>query len=90
MGSQNVRTETGTRLACSGRAERGFNGDLVKIVRTYIAGVVSSNPVRVAINAPLVRKATGNYLINSTSLKNSKPFLYFLLSSKSSMQRRRF
>ena len=37
----------------------------------------------------LVRKATGNHLVNSTSpRKNSEPCLSFLLRSKSRMQRR--
>ena len=51
-------------------------------------GVVSCNPVRVTMKTPMARKATGNHLMKSTSLyKTGKTFLWFLLRSKSSMQR---
>ena len=52
-------------------------GILVKItscsvlnLRIHNTGVVSSNPAPATIKAPLVRKATGNHLMNSTSLEN--------------------
>ena len=35
-------------------------------------GVFSSNPTRATIKTPLVRNATGNHLIKSTSLENTK------------------
>ena len=55
-------------------------------VRIHITGVVSSNPISVTMKAPLVRKVTGNHLIESTSQeKNLEPYLWFLLHSKSSM-----
>ena len=56
-------------------------------MRTHNTGVVSSIPPCVTFKTPLVMKATGNHLMNSTSLeKNSEPCLWFLLRSKSSMQ----
>ena len=57
-------------------------------MQTHNTEVVSSFPPCVAFKTPLVRKATGNHLMNSTSLeKSSEPCLWFLLSSKSSMRR---
>ena len=37
-------------------------------MRTHNTGVVSSIPPCVTFKTPLVRKATGNHLMNSTSL----------------------
>ena len=54
---------------------------------TYNTGAASSNPTFVT-KTPLVRKATGNHFIKSTSLeKNSEPCLWFLVLSKLSIQR---
>ena len=41
-------------------------------MRTHKTGVVSSNPTRVTIKAPLMRKATGNHLIESTFLEKTQ------------------
>ena len=38
-------------------------------LRTHSAEVVSSNPARIAVKMSLVRKATGEHLMNSTSLE---------------------
>ena len=56
---------------------------------THHAGAVSSNPTSVIIRASLMRKATGNHYIYRIPFpgKNSEPCLWFLLRSKSSMQR---
>ena len=57
-------------------------------MRTRKTGVVSSIPPCATFKTPLVRKATERHLMNSTSLEeNSEPCLWFLLLSKSSMQR---
>ena len=49
-------------------------------------GLVSSNPARVTVKTQLLRKATGNHLMNCTSLgKDSEHCLWSLLHSKSSM-----
>ena len=37
-------------------------------VQTHNAGGVSSNPARVTVKVPLVKKTTGNHLIKSNSL----------------------
>ena len=52
-------------------------------VYTHCAGVLSSNPVRVTMKTPLVRKATGNHLVKSTSLECTKN----LVHAGSSMRR---
>ena len=36
------------------------------------AGVISSNPARATMTTPLVRKATGNHLMKSTSLETTQ------------------
>ena len=41
-------------------------------MRTHNTGVVTSNSQFVLVKAPLVRKATRNYLINPTSLEKSQ------------------
>ena len=40
-------------------------------MRTYNTGVVSSIPLCVTFKTPLVRKATGNHLMNSTFLEKT-------------------
>ena len=55
-------------------------------IRTHNTGIIGLNPPRVTMKTPLVRKATGNHLMNSTSLeKNSEPCIWFLACSKLSM-----
>ena len=50
-------------------------------MQTHNTRVVSSNPTRVTIKAPLVRKANGNHLIKSTSLdKSESPVSGFCLA----------
>ena len=46
-----------------------------------VTGVVSSNPALVTIKTPLVREATGNHLMNPTSL-GKKPRALSLVSAK--------
>ena len=53
----------------------------------YNTGVLSSNPTRVAIKIPLVRKATGSHLIKPTSLEIPRALSMVLLHLKSSMPR---
>ena len=63
-------------------------GVVVKHADSQYRGCVSSIPPCVAFETPLARKATGDHLMISASLeKNSEPCLWFLLRSKSSMQR---
>ena len=57
-------------------------------VQTRKTGVVSSNPARVTIKTPLVRKAMGNHLTKAVSLeKVSELCLLSRLRSKSSVRR---
>ena len=57
-------------------------------MRTHNTRVSSSIPLCVTIKTPLVRKATRNHLIKSTSLeKLQSSHLWFLLRLKSSMRR---
>ena len=44
-------------------------------MQTHNTGVVSSIPPCVTFKTPLVRKATGNHLMSSTSLKQLGPSL---------------
>ena len=53
-------------------------------MRTHNTGVVSSIPPCVTFKTILVRKATGDHLIKSTSLEKTHS-LWFLLCSKASM-----
>ena len=41
-------------------------------MRTHNTGVVSSDPTRVTIKIPWVRQATGNHLMNCTSLEKTR------------------
>ena len=43
-------------------------GVVVLSVQTHNAEIASSNPARLTIKTPLVKTATGNHLINATSL----------------------
>ena len=54
-------------------------------MRTQEAGVMSSIPTGVTIKILLAREATGNHLMNSTSLEKLRALSLVLLRSKSSM-----
>ena len=54
-------------------------------MRTHSARDESSNPSCATVKMPLARKAKGNNPIWSTFLRNSEPYLFFLLRLKSSM-----
>ena len=47
-------------------------GEVVKHADSHNTGVVSSIPPCVTFKKPLVRRATGNYLMNSTSLEKTQ------------------